>query len=425
MQNQGTRLDALPDERNEFSLCLARARRMSDYRFMEPRIASQNRSSSDTSRPARGHRIVQVDNLRALLVAWIIACHAVTGYTAIGGWPYDEVAEVTLPPMQEFLLSVVLGPTALLVVGTFFFIAGLFAPMEMARHGVSGFVRTRTLRLGVPWLVCTLLVWPMFMWFAYRAAGHPLSYWQAFRGRTPFLDSGPLWFVQVLFYVSLGYALWTWLGLGRRFHGTTVRGVHLLAIGATIAATSFLVRLVFPARSQQILDPHLWWWPQCIGMFCLGALVSGQRWAELVPARLARRCLIAVAVTLVVVPLFILGAGITDFSRDGVRFLGGLHPQALAFDLVEASIVVAGSVGLLAIAQRTLTSGGSVFAASARAAYAAFILQAPVLISLEIAARNFSWPPLVKAIVVAALAVTVSFGLGWLLVRRTVLGKII
>jgi Acyltransferase family len=398
---------------------------MSDYRFMEPGIASQNRSSPETSPPARGPRIVQVDNLRSLLVAWIIGCHAVTGYTAIGGWPYDEVAEVTLPPMQEFLLSVVLGPTALVVIGTFFFLAGLFAPMEMARHGVSGFVRTRTLRLGVPWLVFTLLVWPLFMWFAYRAAGHPLSYWQAFRGRTPFLDSGPLWFVQVLFYVSLGYALWTWLGWGRRFRGTTVRGVHLLAIGATIAATTFLVRLIFPARSQQILDLHLWWWPQCIGMFCLGALVSGQHWAEHAPARLARRCLIAVAATVVVAPLLVVGAGITDFSRDGVRFLGGLRPQALAFDLVEAAIVVAGSVGLLAIAQRRLTSRGSVVAASARAAYAAFILQAPVLISLEIAARHFSWPPLVKAIVVAALAVTASFGLGWLVVRRTALGKII
>ena len=398
---------------------------MRNHRFMEPRIASQDRLSSETSRQAHGTRIVQVDNLRSLLIAWIIGCHAIAGYTAIGGWPYDEVSETILPPMQEFLLSVVLGPSALLVIGTLFFLAGLFAPREMARHGVSGFVRTRTLRLGIPWLVFTLLVWPLFMWFAYRAAGHHLSYWEAFRGRTPFLDSGPLWFVQVLFYISLGYALWTWLGWGRRFQGATIRGVHLLVIGATIAATTFLVRLIFPARSQQILDLHLWWWPQCIGMFCLGALVSGQRWAEQAPARLARRCLIAVAATVLVTPLIAVGAGITDFSRDGVRFLGGLWPQALAFDLVEAAIVVAGSVGLLAIAQRRLTSRGSFLAASARAAYAAFILQAPVLLSLEIAARQFSWPPLVKAIVVAALAVTASFAVGWLLVRRTALGKII
>jgi hypothetical protein len=29
------------------------------------------------------------DNLKAVLVAWIIAGHAMLGYAAIGGWPYD------------------------------------------------------------------------------------------------------------------------------------------------------------------------------------------------------------------------------------------------------------------------------------------------------------------------------------------------
>jgi hypothetical protein len=84
--------------------------------------------------------------------------------------PYDEVAEVTLPPMQELLLSVVLGPTALFVVGTLFPLAGLFAPVEMARHGVSGFMRLRLLRLGGPWVLFTVLVWPLFTWF--RLARH-------------------------------------------------------------------------------------------------------------------------------------------------------------------------------------------------------------------------------------------------------------
>jgi Acyltransferase family len=398
---------------------------MSEDRGFEPGVSRQDAPSSGISGRVRELRIVQVDNLKSLLVAWIIACHALAGYTAIGGWPYDEVAEVTLPPRQELLLSVLVGPTALFVVGTFFFLAGLFAPVEMARHGVSGFVRVRMLRLGVPWVLFTVLVWPLFMWFAYRAAGHPLSYWQAFRGRTPFLDSGPLWFVQVLLYVSVGYAVWTWLGWGRRLHGTTVRGVHLVAAAATIVATSFLVRLIFPARSQQVLDLHLWWWPQCVGMFCLGVLVSQQHWVERVPANLARRCGIAVVTTVVVVPVVAVGAGLVNFSRDGARFVGGWHPQALGFDVVEASLVVAGSVWLLGLAQRRLTSRAPVLAGSARASYAAFMLQVPVLLSLEIAARPFPWPPLVKAVLVGMLAVAASFCLGWLLVKRTRLGKII
>lgn len=158
---------------------LASVSSMSESRGFEPGVSREDTPSSGTSRRVREPRIVQVDNLKSLLVAWIIACHALAGYTAIGRWPYDEVAEVTLPPRQELLLSVLLGPTALLVVGIFFFLAGLFAPVEMARHGVSGFMRLQMLRLGVPWVLFTVLAWPLFMWFAYRAAGHPLSYWQA------------------------------------------------------------------------------------------------------------------------------------------------------------------------------------------------------------------------------------------------------
>ena len=57
----------------------------------------------------RAERVVQIDTLKVLLVAWIIACHALLGYTAIGGWPYDEVNEVAMSPRAEFALSVALA----------------------------------------------------------------------------------------------------------------------------------------------------------------------------------------------------------------------------------------------------------------------------------------------------------------------------
>ena len=57
-----------------------------------------------------------------------------------------------------------------------------------------------------------VLVWPLCMWVAYRAAGYDVQPWETFLDRQPFLDSGPLWFVQVLLYVSIGYALWPSVG---------------------------------------------------------------------------------------------------------------------------------------------------------------------------------------------------------------------
>ena len=370
------------------------------------------------------HRIVQVDNLKALLVAWIIGCHALLGYTAIGGWPYDEVQETTIPPRMEFVVLALLGPTALVVIGAFFFLAGLFAPLEMAHEGPRRFARNRLLRLGVPWLAFMLLIWPLFMWFAYRAAGHQLTYWEEFRQRHPFLDSGPLWFVQVLLYVSLAYAVWHRLGMGQRFRATA-RGHALLWCGIAVAVASFVVRLWFPARSQQVLDLHLWQWPQCVGLFCLGATASGWHWAEQVPARVRRRCGLVIVAALVVAPVVVVMSGVRNFARDGVVFLGGWHWQSWVLAVVEAALVVAGSVWLLGLAQRLLTFEGALASACQRAAYAAYLLQVPVLLSLEIAMRPAPLPALAKVVLVAGVSVVASFWLGWLLVERTPLRRVL
>jgi hypothetical protein len=53
------------------------------------------------------------------------------------GWPDDEVQETTIPPGMEFVGLALLGPTALVVIGAFFFLAGLFAPLEMAHEGLG------------------------------------------------------------------------------------------------------------------------------------------------------------------------------------------------------------------------------------------------------------------------------------------------
>ena len=58
----------------------------------------------------------------------------------------------------------------------------------------------------------------------------------------------------------------------------------------------------------------------------------------------------------------------------------------------------------------------------ARSAYAAFVLQAPVLLTLAIVARSISIPALPKGVLVGTLGVVVAFGLGWLIMSRASVG---
>ena len=366
-------------------------------------------------------RLPPVDNLKSLMVAWVIAGHALLGYSAIGGWPYDEVNEVTFDPRSELALAAVFGPSALFVMGTFFFLAGLFTPAALERRGPARFAADRALRLGVPFVCFALLGWPLFMWFAYRAAGHRVSYWWTFTHRDPFLDSGPLWFAEVLLIFSVAYAVWA--GRRRRRTQRSVGTVHLATIALMIAVATFAVRLLAPARSTQILDLHLWQWPQCAAMFLLGTAVATSGWAMTVPERVHRGCGRAVVAIIAVVPVLAVMFDVSDVATDAAPFLGGWRWQAAALALVEANLVVAGSVWALGLAQRRLTGIGPLAVACGRAAYAAFVLQAPVLLTLAIAARPLDLPAEAKALLVGGLAVPACFGLGWLLVKHNPLGR--
>jgi hypothetical protein len=53
------------------------------------------------------------------------------------------------------------------------------------------------------------------------------------------------------------------------------------------------------------------------------------------------------------------------------------------------------------------------------------VLQGPVLLTLAIAARPLALPAEAKAFLVGALGVPVCFWLGWLVIHRTRLGRIL
>jgi hypothetical protein len=275
-------------------------------------------------------RAAHLDALRTALVAWVVAGHALLGYAALGGWAYDEVREVTFAPAVELVLAAVLGPTGLFVIGVFFFVSGLLTESAVARHGVPGYVRGRVLRLGLPWAVSALLVWPASVWLATTAAGREVSFWWVLTHRDPLLDSGSLWFALVLLIFSVAFAGWYRLTGAPRPDPGPLTGGHLAAAVAAMALVSFAVRLVFPARSGQVLDLHLWQWPQCAGMFALGVVAARRGWTERVPARIRRGCGAAALGVLALLPVAALASGVRDVARDAGPFLGGWSVAAFS-----------------------------------------------------------------------------------------------
>jgi hypothetical protein len=356
-------------------------------------------------------RLPYLDRLKVILVAGVIFGHAWVGYSDLGSWAYTDIREVTIAPATKTVLEIVLGPFGLFAIGLFLFVAGLLTPASVDRKGGSRFIRDRLLRLGLPIVAFLVIFWPPVRWAMDRAAG---------RSRSPFWppDLVHLWYAVVLVILSVAYA--SWRRPVRRPNRLTA--THLQLLAAAIAGLSFLVRIRLPLDGDGPLQLHMAQWPQFVGLFALGAAGARRGWFDPVPARLARSCAIAAVVGIALIGMFALAAALS--GAPVTDFLGGAHWASLAVAAAEGLLCVNLSVWMLFLAQRHLNdpvaSGRLV-----RGAYAAFVIQGHVLVALALLLRPVPVGAEPKGLVVSVAGVLLCFWLGWLLVSKTPLRRIL
>ena len=366
-----------------------------------------------------------LDNLKVLLITLIIAIHGVLSYAGtLEVWTYTEFREVTLSPVTEGVLFVLVAPFGFFMIALLFLVAGLLTPGSLERKGARRFATDRLLRLGVPFVVFVLVLQPTLTY----ALGHPLgdapgSYAEEYLGAEKVLDTGPLWFVGVLLIFSLLYAAWRAVRPGTPGAGPPVTFRGLLVVVAVVAVASFAVRFVYPYGSEAgVSDLNQWEWPACAAAFGLGIVASRQGWLTKVPDRLRRQCRALTLAALTGMAVLLLVSGLTDHVEDGG---GGWNPWAVAFVVLEVPLTICGPVWLLAVARERLDRRYRGDAVLNRTCYGAFIVQGFVLIGLAAALRQVPAPAEVKALVVATGGVVGSFALAWLLLRLPGLRRVL
>lgn len=377
--------------------------------------------SSEAARWA-ATRLQYVDNLKVVLIATIIVGHAVSGYADMDWWAYAEQRETTLSPITQAILLALGGPFALLLIPVLFLVAGLFTPPSLARKGTGPYVRDRLLRLGIVFVVYTLVLQPITMYVLEHWIGTDTgSYWSSYLGREQTLDTGTLWFVGDLLIFSLAYVAWT--VVRRRFATSrTIREIttrDLVLVSAIVAVTTFLIRLVFPFNSEnKYLDLNLYQWPACVAIFGVGIVASRLGWLTAVPERLRRTSGVVTVTALAAFGAFVL-VGVSQGGIDEQAWGGGWDWSAFVFPVIESQLVVFGPVWVLGLVQRRFARPVRwIRPAAVRSCFGAFVLQQFVLVMLAIALRPLPLPAEVKALVVATGGVTLSFTLAWLLIQH-------
>ena len=173
-------------------------------------------SISQTAAPAQARAVPKtkarnaaIDRARTFITMLVLVHHSVIAYTHFGHTDKQSFLGFDLVVMfnDSFFMSAM------------FFLSGLFVWPSLQRKGIAWFLRDRWWRLGLPFIVCALLVMPFAYWAVELELHDPNTTFAAFWWRTvtegPW-NSGPAWFVWVLLALDViaafvYYALSGWV----------------------------------------------------------------------------------------------------------------------------------------------------------------------------------------------------------------------
>ena len=157
--------------------------------------------------PARRASLA-IDNLRAVVIVLVVAFHSVLAYLsflpphpfAFDASPYLWRAFPIIDTARSIGFDLFCAWLDVFLMSFFFMLSGLFVWPSLERKGAWTFLSDRLLRIGVPFLVVAFLLMPIAHYPTYlQSAADPsiIAYWHHWRD-LPFWPSGPMWFLWPL-----------------------------------------------------------------------------------------------------------------------------------------------------------------------------------------------------------------------------------
>jgi glucans biosynthesis protein C len=347
--------------------------------------------------PSDAARLAFVQRMRVFLICLVVAHHAGQAYGPTGGsWPFREAqAAEWLGPFFAINASFFMG--------LFFLLSGYFTVSSYQRKGFANYTFDRLIRLGIPLVIYALLVLPVARYLAEPTG----SLAQSVIGRISSGDitAGHLWFVSLLLLLSICYAI------AALFAGSSGRGWNIpapsdklvLGYALVLGASGALVRFAYPQDSWltfmgllSVEPAHL---PQYLSLFAIGLVAGPSEWLSRIPSRLCIRWF---------------GAGIVAFAAMvAIYRLDPPLPAWFGFQQVmgfaEGFICVGMILGCVALF-RTFGTRSSTWLATLDAnIYGVYLVHWLIVVALQGALFELSWPVSAKFLVVTVAALVASY----------------
>lgn len=358
-------------------------------------------------------RLDFIDNLRWVIIVFVVSMHAAVTYSHLGSWYFMEDPKPELGPLlmfatyQTFLQAFFMG--------LLFFIAGYFVPSAFERKGPGRFLRDRAMRLGVPSLFFMLVVQPVTVYWLLRDFADPSrpSLRQAY---LPYLSSGrflggsgPMWFALALLLFSAVYALVRVVDkkpLKTEVHLALPNNMQVLGLAAMIGLATFLVRVVQPMGTS-ILNMQLCYFSQYVVLFCLGIFAARRHWLLRIPYEFGRRWFMLALVVGTFLWMLLLYLILQTHSE--AKLSGGLTWQSAYMSFWESFFCVGVCLGLIVVFREKFNRQGPLVRWLSANAFSVYLFHTPILIAVTLAMRSFAAPKPLKFLCATVFGVIFSY----------------
>lgn len=384
---------------------------------------------------ARG-RLHYLDNLRTALVMLVVAHHVSLVYSAFAPFYYQE------PPFTDPLAYVVLGVFALSnqawFMGALFFLAGYFTPGSHDRNGAGDFLRSRSIRLGIPLLAAILIIEPVTRlgFFLMPASLTGITSPPSLAAYPKMVGLGPMWFIAMLLIFDFGYAAWRrFVPEGRPAPGRRSGFPGIAAAAAFITALaviSYLFRIVAPmGRDIHLVVPFLSfptiaYLPQYLGLFVLGAIAYRREWLADLPASAGLTGLaLAALASVLLFPATISGRMFSLAFSPAAEFTGHGSWQSAAYALWDSTMAVGVTLWLITVFRRFVGSDGTFARFLSRHSYAVYVIHTPLVVFIAYGLHGLALPALAKFIVAFAVILPACFAAAYALRKVPGVAKVL
>ena len=382
-------------------------------------------------------RLYYIDNIRWLMIIFVVLTHAAVTYSNLGSWYYTEPANLDVLSFAVF--GIYLSFTQAYSMGLLFLLAGYFVPGSFDRKGFSKFLGDRAVRLGAPTLVYMLFINTIIVYYilAFQWVVPRPPAGQAFLDYVFSLDflsgSGPMWFALALLIFSAAYAA------TRLFLPITAVPVvpaapemvqadgrlpgHLAVAGLILLITicTFSVRLFQPIGTS-VMNMQLCFFSQYIILFLVGIVVYRKNWFARIPYPfgMAWFKMAVIGGSIFWLAIMVLGGGL---SGDLSNYSGGFHWQSAAYSFWESFFCIGICLGLIVLFREHYNRQGKFERFMSENYFAVYFFHAPILILVTLAMGDLPWSPLLKFIVAGSISVMLCFLISHLVLRRIPLLK--